>query len=174
MKVTFNHNSWVIVPDTVLWTCWCSCHIVFRMSHLCKTCRVHMHCFPHWWCSLCLVGECSYKPTRLDTWMIFVILPWDGEGCLVVRTGSSMVTHTPEFCWLMERRTTLSLGVTKGKMQRWEEWPWRHVNIRHTLSAPLAKNVHLNSRIFVYLSQVWVQCLQVLWLAFLLHLTTET
>lgn len=52
------------------------------------------------------------RPTRLVTWTMLDSLPRDGEGCLVVRTGSSMVTDTPDFCWLMERRTTLSLGVT--------------------------------------------------------------
>lgn len=28
--------------------------------------------------------------------------------------GSSMVMDTPELCWLKERRTTVSLGVTEG------------------------------------------------------------
>ena len=61
------------------------------------------------------------RPTRLVTWMMLESLPRHGEGCLVVRMGSSMVMDTPDFCWLMERRTTLSLGVTAG-IQRAHEW----------------------------------------------------
>ena len=57
----------------------------------------------------------SYRLTRLVTWMMFETFPRGGEGWLVVRTGSSIVTDTPDFCWLMERRTRLSLGVTEGK-----------------------------------------------------------
>lgn len=46
----------------------------------------------------CTVNVQSYKPTRLVRWTIFVILPRGGEGCRAVRTGSSMVTDTPDFC----------------------------------------------------------------------------
>lgn len=39
-------------------------------------------------------------------------LPRGGEGWRAVRTGSSMVIDTPDFCWLIERRMRLSLGIT--------------------------------------------------------------
>ena len=42
-------------------------------------------------------------------------LPRGGEGCWDVRTGSSIVMETPVFCWLMERRMRVSLGVTRIK-----------------------------------------------------------
>lgn len=54
---------------------------------------------------------------------MFETLPRGGDGWADVRTGSSMVTDTPDFCWLMERRTTLSLGVTEGNRRKaGEEW----------------------------------------------------
>lgn len=63
--------------------------------------------------------KCSrVKLTRLVTWTILETLPRGGEGCLVVRTGSSIVMDTPDFCWLMERRTRLSLGVTVRQRER--------------------------------------------------------
>ena len=44
-----------------------------------------------------------------------------GEGCFAARTGSSMVMLTPDFCWLMERRTSVSLGITERERERERE-----------------------------------------------------
>lgn len=41
--------------------------------------------------------------------------PRGGEGFRAERTGSSIVMETPVFCWLMERRMKVSLGVTRIK-----------------------------------------------------------
>lgn len=71
-------------------------------------------------CSVTHQKENSSGLTRLHTWTILETFPRGGEGCWAVRTGSSMVMETPIFCWLMERRMRVSLGVTgiKKKGQR--------------------------------------------------------
>lgn len=57
--------------------------------------------------------EKSSGLTRLHMWTILETFPRGGEGCWAVRTGSSMVMETPVFCWLIERRMRVSLGVTR-------------------------------------------------------------
>ncbi len=53
--------------------------------------------------------------TRLQTCMMLEVFPRGGESWRPVRIGSSIVMDTPDFCWLMERRTKESLGVTERK-----------------------------------------------------------
>lgn len=57
---------------------------------------------------------------------MLLILPRGGEGTWAVRTGSSMVMDTPDFCWLMERRVKVSPKVTVGEHtdSSYEEQCW--------------------------------------------------
>lgn len=69
-------------------------------------------------CSIVILSMIyMYIHTRLQTWTMLDSLLRGGDGCLAVRTGSSMVILTPDFCWLMERRISVSLGVTLGRKQ---------------------------------------------------------
>lgn len=43
---------------------------------------------------------------------MLLILPLGGEGTWAVRTGSSIVMETPDFCWLMDLRVKVSPNVT--------------------------------------------------------------
>lgn len=46
---------------------------------------------------------------------MLLILPLGGEGTWAVRTGSSIVMETPDFCWLMDLRVKVSPNVTKKR-----------------------------------------------------------
>lgn len=48
---------------------------------------------------------------------MLLILPLGGEGTWAVRTGSSIVMETPDFCWLMDLRVKVSPKVTKKRAQ---------------------------------------------------------
>lgn len=141
MKPDYSHNSWVGVSESELqeWR-WCGFplaspqkpsfkkgillqHIWFNLKEKFKALPGGNNIFyNNFFFYLCALQCCamSFKRTRLVTWMMLETLPWGGDSCLVVRMGSSMVTETPEFCWLIERRTTLSLGVTERRGERSE------------------------------------------------------
>lgn len=63
---------------------------------------------------LIIMYSLQWSLTRLLMWTILETLPRGGEGCLAVRTGSSIVMETPVFCWLIERRMRVSPGLTRG------------------------------------------------------------
>jgi len=48
---------------------------------------------------------------------MLLILPLGGEGTWAVRTGSSIVMETPDFCWLMDLRVKVSPNVTKKRAE---------------------------------------------------------
>lgn len=48
---------------------------------------------------------------------MLLILPLGGEGTWAVRTGSSIVMETPDFCWLMDLRVKVSPNVTKKNVR---------------------------------------------------------
>lgn len=48
---------------------------------------------------------------------MLLILPLGGEGTWAVRTGSSIVMETPDFCWLMDLRVKVSPNVTEKRAQ---------------------------------------------------------
>lgn len=48
---------------------------------------------------------------------MLLILPLGGEGTWAVRTGSSIVMETPDFCWLMDLRVKVSPNVTEENVR---------------------------------------------------------